>query len=224
MKKVVIVNASPRKNWNTAKLLKEAQKGAMEKGATVKYYDLYDYNFKGCISCLACKRKNATTNGLCAYKDEITPILQDVLTSNALIIGSPIYFSYPTGMFRCFLERLMYPLLTYLVDEEKGGLKRYLDRTIPTGIILTMNVPEQMAKDWNYPAIQNENEKSLKAVMGYAETLYAYDTFQFPDYKKYECTLFNEEDKLKSKEKIFPQDMKKAFELGQRLVEKNELL
>ena len=45
MKKVIVLNASPRKNFNTAKLLKEAQKGAESVGASVEYYDLYNYNF-----------------------------------------------------------------------------------------------------------------------------------------------------------------------------------
>ncbi len=222
MSKIVVVNASPRKNQNTAKLLKEALRGAEEKGAEAKYYNLYDYNYKGCVSCLACKLKNSKTNGLCAYKDEITPILQDVLSADAFIIGSPIYFSYPTGEFRSFLERLMYPLLTYLVDEKNGGLKRVLDKTIPSAVILTMNVPEQMSKDWNYPAIQEENAKSLRAVLGYSETLYAYDTYQFPDYSKYDCTLFTEEQKAKARATLFPQDMQKAFELGKRLIDLSE--
>jgi len=48
MKKVIIINGSPRKNFNTAKLLKEAQKGAESVDADVEYYNLYDINFKGC--------------------------------------------------------------------------------------------------------------------------------------------------------------------------------
>ena len=50
--KTIIINASPRKNWNTAKLLKEAQKGAESVGAEVECVDLYDLDFKGCRSCL----------------------------------------------------------------------------------------------------------------------------------------------------------------------------
>ena len=46
MKKVVIINGSPRKNFNTAKLLKEAQKGVESVGAETEYYNLYDINFK----------------------------------------------------------------------------------------------------------------------------------------------------------------------------------
>ena len=57
MTKVMIINGSPRKNFNTAKMLKEAQRGAQDSGAEVEYVNLYDINYKGCISCLICKRK-----------------------------------------------------------------------------------------------------------------------------------------------------------------------
>lgn len=38
--KTIILNASPRKNWNTAQLLKSAAKGAESAGAEVEYIDL----------------------------------------------------------------------------------------------------------------------------------------------------------------------------------------
>ena len=41
-KKVIAINMSPRKNWNTAKLLKSAVEGAKSVGAEVEYIDLYD--------------------------------------------------------------------------------------------------------------------------------------------------------------------------------------
>ena len=55
--KTIILNGSPRKNWNTTQLLKEAQKGALSAGTEVEYIDLYDLNYNGCRSCLACKRR-----------------------------------------------------------------------------------------------------------------------------------------------------------------------
>ena len=219
---LIILNGSPRKNFNTAQLLKEAQKGAESVGAEVEYFDLFDYNFKGCCSCLACKRKNSTTNGVCAIKDDIRPILEKCVNADAIIIGSPIYFSYPTGTFRNFLERLMYPNHTYMVDKKNGGLKRRLDRNIPTGVIFTMNLPEAIAKECGYPPILDENIKMLNNVLGYAEGLYSYDTMQFDDFSKYDCDLFTEEDKRKTKEAQFPKDLQKAFELGKRLVEMNK--
>ena len=49
--KTIIINAGPRKNQNTAMMLKEAQKGAEAAGAETEYIDLYDLNFTGCRSC-----------------------------------------------------------------------------------------------------------------------------------------------------------------------------
>ncbi len=57
--KTIIINGGPRKNWNTAQLLQSALKGAREAGAETKYYDLYDIDYSGCRSCLACKKKGS---------------------------------------------------------------------------------------------------------------------------------------------------------------------
>lgn len=221
MKKVIILNGSPRKIFNTAQLLKEVQKGAESIGAEVEYFNLYDYNFLGCRSCFACQRKGSTTNGVCAIKDDIKPILEKCINADAIIIGSPVYFSYPTGVFRSFVERLLFANHTYMVDRENGGLKRRLDKVIPTGVIFTMNCPEELASQINYHIILEENVKSLNHIMGYAESLYSYDTYQFADYSKYNCDLFDEKHKKEIQQTQFPKDLQKAFELGKRLVEVN---
>ena len=52
MKKIVAINASPRANWNTAQLVKEAGLGAKGQNVEVKVIDLYKLDkFTGCISC-----------------------------------------------------------------------------------------------------------------------------------------------------------------------------
>ncbi len=221
MKKVIILNGSPRKNFNTAQLLKEAQKGAESLGAEIEYFNLYDYNFLGCRSCFACQRKGSITNGVCAIKDDIRLILEKCINANAIIIGTPVYFSYPTGVFRSFIERLLFANHTYMVDKENGGCKRRLDKTIPTGVIFTMNCPEELAGQINYHVILEENVKSLNHIMGYAESLYSYDTYQFPDYTKYNCDLFDEKHKKEVQQTQFPKDLQKAFDLGKRLAEMN---
>ena len=219
MKKVLIFNASPRKNFNTAKLLKEAQKGAESVGAEVEYFNLYDYNFLGCRSCFACQRKGSTTEGVCAIKDDIKPLLEKCIQADAIILGTPVYFSYPTGVFRSFVERLMFANHTYMVDKENGGLKRRLEKTIPTGVIFTMNCPEELAKNINYMTILGENVKSLNHIMGYAEGLYSYDTTQFADFSKYNCDLFDETHKLEVQKTQFPKDLENAYNLGRKLLE-----
>jgi len=217
MTKLMLINGSPRKNFNTAKLLKEAARGAQDAGAEVELVNLYDLNYKGCMSCLVCKRKGNTTNGLCFYKDELTPILAKCLNADAVIVGSPVYHSYPSGMLRSFLERFMFPAHTYMLDKEHGGLKRVLDRTLPVGVIMTMNATQAQFKQHHYDAILDENETSLRAVFGYSETLYVYDTFQYTDYSKYDCDLFDAEHKAKVRDEQFPQDLAKAYAMGQRL-------
>ncbi len=217
MKKVIILNGSPRKNFNTAKLLLEAQKGAEAVGAETEYFNLYDYNFLGCRSCFACQRKGSTTDGVCAVKDDIKPILEKCINADAIIIGSPVYFSYPTGVFRSFTERLLFANHTYMIDKEKGGLKRRLNKIIPTGIIFTMNCPEQLAKEMKYDVILEENVRSFKHIMGYAESLYSYDTKQFADFSKYNCDLFDEKHKTEVQEIQFPNDLQNAYNLGQKL-------
>ena len=219
MKKVIVLNAGPRKNFNTAKMLKEAQNGAQSVGAEVEYFNLYDYSFLGCRSCFACQRKGSVTNNVCAIKDDIRPILEKCVKADAIIIGSPVYFSYPTGVFRNFVERLMFANHTYMVDKERGGCKSQLDRTIPVGVIFTMNSPEDLAHQINYDVILDENVKCLNHVLGYAQGLYAYDTYQFADYSKYNCDLFDESHKAKVRDEQFPKDLQKAFDLGKKLVE-----
>ena len=218
MKKIIILNASPRKSFNTAKLLKEAQRGVELSGAIAEYIDLVDINYKGCMSCFACKRKGSDTNGLCAYNDDLRPVLKSIIDSDGVIIGSPVYYSYPTGMFRNLLERMLFAAGTYMKDEN-GGWKRELKRTIPTGLIFTMNCPEDLATQFAYPTILGSNEISLRMIYGYSETLYSYDTYQFSDYSKYNCDVFDEKHKALVRETQFPKDMEKAFDMGKRLVE-----
>ncbi|MBR7046820.1 MAG: flavodoxin family protein [Campylobacter sp.] len=57
MKKVIIINASPRKNFNTAEVLKSSEKGAQSVGAQTEFINLGDVDFKGCISCFVCKKR-----------------------------------------------------------------------------------------------------------------------------------------------------------------------
>ena len=221
--KALFVNGSPRKNWSTAQMLERAMQGAADAGAEVEMVHLYEDTFKGCVSCFACKVKNSKTNGLCAYKDALTPILEKAHEADVIVVGSPIYFSHPTGPMRSFMERLMFPVLTYnaKVDDETGAVKStILDRKIPTGMIYTMGCPEEMMYDCHYPEMFAETEKFLSMLFGYSETVYSYNTYQFDDYSKYDVAEYVEPFRAKHREEQWPKDLENAYELGKRLVEK----
>jgi ferredoxin len=53
-KKVIAINGSPRRNWNTAKLCQAALDGAAAAGAETELIHLESMKFKGCMSCFAC--------------------------------------------------------------------------------------------------------------------------------------------------------------------------
>ena len=218
MKKLVIINASPRKNKNTATLLKEAQRGAESLGAEVEFVNLVDLTFKGCMSCFACKRKGNTCNGLCAWKDDLRPVLEKILAADALVVGSPIYWSNPTGMFRNLIERLLFPMLRYDLDEKTGYTKKYFDKKMPTALVYTMNVTPEAYVKMNYDAILGPDKEHMEYYFGSCEVLRAHNTWQFPDYDKYDSSAVDVELKKWYRENQWPKDMEAAFELGKRLV------
>lgn len=218
MKKIIAINGSPRKNWNTAILLQSALEGAKANGAETELINLYDYEFKGCVSCLVCKRKDSTTNGLCAYKDALTTILEKCKAADAVILGSPIYFGDVTSMTRSFLERFLFPSLCYQVDSTTGALKTLATKK-PIGFIYTMNA----TKDWcdtAYAGMCNQIEGSLAAIYGYAvKSLKVYNTCQVKNYADYNMDYFSETDKHQYRDEHFEKDKQLAFELGKTIID-----
>ena len=56
-------------------------------------------NYKGCMSCMACKVKGKALN-ICKFKDQLSPILEEISQADGLVLGSPIYFGDVTGQMR----------------------------------------------------------------------------------------------------------------------------
>ena len=164
--KALFINGSPRKNWSTFKMLEQAMKGADDAGAETEIIHLYDVHFNGCISCLACKLKNSKTNGICAIKDNLRPILKKTHEADVIVIGSPIYFSDTTGMTRAFKERLKFPDLSYNPKADEAGniQMSLLGKTIPNAMIYTMGGTEEAGAAYN-PMIE-DNKRFLQMLYG----------------------------------------------------------
>lgn len=116
MKKVLGINASPRKNWNTAQAVGKALEGATAVDAETKMIHLYSLNFKGCSSCFSCKLLHNNAE-ICVLKDDLQPILVEVMHSDVLILGTPIYFSNIESSMIAFFERLLFMNSTYNQNE-----------------------------------------------------------------------------------------------------------
>ena len=110
--KAIAINGSPRKGWNTDLLLQKALEGAAAAGAEIEFIQLSELTFSGCRSCFACKRAGAET-GRCMWKDDLQPVLDKILSADAVFMGSPIYLGNVSGMMYCLMERLTFSLLSY---------------------------------------------------------------------------------------------------------------
>ena len=210
--KVLAINGSPRKKWNTATLLEKALEGAASRGAETEFIHLYDLDYKGCTSCFSCKLKGGKSYGKCAMNDGLTPVLAKLANADAFLLGSPIYFGTATGEMRSFMERLLFPYLTY--TRPPGSL---FGRKIPTAFVYTMNVSEQLMKENCYPVHIGLNENVLSRTFGQAESLCSFETLQFEDYDKVVFNYFDPEERRERRRTVFPEDCRKAFELGVRL-------
>jgi len=213
--KALFVNGSPRKNNNTAQMLESAMKGAAEAGAEVTLVHLYDLKFTGCKSCFACQLKNAKTDGVCIVRDDLRSVLELAHEANVIVVGSPVYFGYPSGETRSFLERLLFPHYTYHAEGRKYR------PIVPkhTAMIFTMNCPDGLLDRLNYHVLLDSCADQLRFMFGQSEILYSTDTYQFSDYSRYAASMFDEESKRHRHEEQFPIDLQNAYELGKRLVE-----
>jgi multimeric flavodoxin WrbA len=213
--KVMAFNGSPRKEWNTATLLGKALEGAASQGAETELIHLYDLNFKGCVSCFKCKTMGGKSYGRCGVKDGLTPVLKRVEAADALILGSPIYFGTVSGEMRSFMERLLFPFLTYTLPPQSLFPKK-----MPAAFIYTMNVTAEMMQEWGYQDHFHKNQGFLEMVFGSSDFLLSFDTYQFKDYTKVLATRFDAAHKAKRRQEVFPQDCQQAFDLGAKLARK----
>ena len=213
--KIVAINASPRVEWNTGTLVREAAKGAEAAGAEVKIFDLYKLEkFTGCISCFGCKLSEH--QGVCIYKDGLAPVLEEIRSADGLIIGTPNYLGDVSAAFRSLYERLIFQSLTYKTEP-----RSYNQHMIPVLFIMTSNCSEEFYSQIGYDKILENYQKTLNSMVGPTKIMICSDTLQVNDYSKYNWTMFNPDAKIARHKEVFPNDMKKAFSLGIEIAKKH---
>ena len=210
-KKIIAVNAGPRMGWNTETLITEASKGAESAGAAVERFDLFRLErYTGCISCFGCKKEKY--KGQCVCRDGLKPVLDAIRESDGLIIGSPNYLGELTASFRALYERLIFQNLTYNMETPCCN-----EHPVPVLLIMTSNAP-----DTAYRGLIQNYQQTLSRFVGPAEVLVSGNTLQLRDYRKtdWPWSMFDPEEKKKRHETVFPEECRKAFEMGTELAGK----
>ncbi|MGA1976833.1 MAG: flavodoxin family protein [Bacteroidales bacterium] len=100
--KVIGINCSPRKGGNTELLIKEVFKSLNDNGVRTEFFQLGGKKVHGCIACLKCRK---AADGICHQSNEaINQAIQKMIRADAIIIGSPVYFSDITAEAKALIE------------------------------------------------------------------------------------------------------------------------
>ncbi len=100
--KVLGINGSPRKDGNTALLIKEVFKVFEAEGIETELYQLGGKQVHGCTACLKCREIPASK---CYIKnDAINEVIPKMEAADAIILGSPVYFSNMTTEMKALID------------------------------------------------------------------------------------------------------------------------
>ena len=153
MKKVLLINGSPRAKGNTSIALAEVAKVLETEGIDTITVHIGNHPVRGCVACGAC-RKNKT---YCAFSDALYDGLRAILEGgvDGLVVGSPVYYAGPNGSLCALLDRLFYScgsLLAYkpaaaVAVCRRGGASATFDRL--NKYFTINNMPVVPSQYWN---------------------------------------------------------------------------
>lgn len=99
---ITVLNGSPRKNGNTARLVEAFARGAREAGHNVSIADVARLDIHGCLACERCRTKH---EGQCVQNDDMQQLYPLIKGTDMLVFASPVYYFSLTGQVQCALHR-----------------------------------------------------------------------------------------------------------------------
>ena len=208
--KVLLFNASPRKHCNTARVLESVKKGAESAGAKVELIHLYNLKYKGCSSCLECKKKNSPPG--CSIKDGLTKYLKEVYNCDGLAIGTPLYCGNFAASYYSLYERLMYGNRLYELPPHNVKFPKRIN----TGLIFTMGVDEARCTA-EYDQMINRNKAMMEQTLGPCTVIKNVKQLLTPNFEPYHMGAFNKQAIVDWVKEHDPIVLKQAFDLGVKL-------
>jgi len=116
-KKIVVLSGAPRREGNTEKLAAAFIDGAKSAGNNVVVFRTADMEIGGCLGCCHCFEEK----GVCAQKDDMAAILEELATADALVLVSPVYYFDMTAQLKLALDRT-FALLSVGTPIKKAAL------------------------------------------------------------------------------------------------------
>ena len=150
--KVLIINGSPRQKGNTSIALAEIAKQLEKLGIESEIVWIGNKPVRGCIACNTCK----DNPGACVFDDDVcNGISAKMNSSDALIVGSPVYWGQPNGAVLSIIQRAFYsngaafrgkPAAAVAVCRRGGATATFETLNMPFQM---MSMPVVTSQYWN---------------------------------------------------------------------------
>ena len=101
--KVVAINGSPRKNGNTHLLLEAVLAPLTQAGWEGEILQIGGKSIHGCRACNLCLERKDKSCG--SGKDVFNSVFEKMLAADAIVLGSPTYFSDVTTEMKALIDR-----------------------------------------------------------------------------------------------------------------------
>ena len=150
MQKIVILNASPRKNGNISQMLDIIGNVLFENGDEVNIIDVCKLEFRPCIACMKCR----STHECVMPEDDAKRILRLVQECDCLVVGSPCYWGNMTGQLKMLFDRWAYGMM----DESTRGFPKPLQKGKKAAIITTCTTP------WPFNLLFKQSAGTVRAI------------------------------------------------------------
>lgn len=105
IKKILILNGSPKKNGNTEKLIKWFAGGIHSKGSEIEIIrtTLLKSKVNGCTSCRTCQKIKEYE---CVIGDDIRDVLKKMARADVIVFATPLYFYGPSAQLKLIIDRM----------------------------------------------------------------------------------------------------------------------
>ena len=138
--RVLIINGSPRQKGNTSIALTEIAKQLEKLGIESEIVWIGNKPVRGCIACNTCK----DNPGACVFDDDVcNGISAKMNSSDALIVGSPVYWGQPNGAVLSIIQRAFYSNGAAFMGKPAAAVA-VCRRGGATATFETLNMPFQM--------------------------------------------------------------------------------
>lgn len=153
MKKILLVNGSPRKEGCTYTALREVADSLEKEGLETEIFQIGMKAVHGCIACGKCREL-----GRCVFDDDVCNQLSESMQkADGVIIGSPVYYAGANGALCALLDRVFYSSsfkgnflnkpAAAIVSCRRGGASATFDRLNKYFTISSM--PVVSSQYWN---------------------------------------------------------------------------